>query len=291
MRVDRKDRRIRKFLSMRSAKMPASERLARRSFGVMRCAVSVVFVRIVLGGSYFRDPVGVGGGWRRAGQSIVEISHSTLRSRSNRGRHFGPGRRHAQSQARRRRSAAREAHRHHGAFGLGEEFACVRHALCRGQRRYVESLSVYARQFLELMPRPEVSRSKGSRPRFRSTRRAREQSALDRRHGDRIGGLPAPPFCARRDAPLPDPRSCASRRPVAAMVDRTLTLSEGVRLMVLAPIVRGGQKDVGREIEPLFVKGFTRFRIDGEVVMLERAPPPGSSKAPRSPTSSSTACG
>lgn len=163
-----------------------------------------------------------------------------------------------------------------GLSGSGKSSLAFDTLYAEGQRRYVESLSVYARQFLELMPRPEVESIEGLSPSISidqksagSNPRSTVGTATELADYLRL-------LFARAGTPHCPTHGLALRAdPVAAMVDRTLTLSEGVRLMVLAPIVRGGQKDVGREIEPLFVKGFTRFRIDGEVVMLERAPLPG----------------
>lgn len=163
-----------------------------------------------------------------------------------------------------------------GLSGSGKSSLAFDTLYAEGQRRYVESLSVYARQFLELMPRPDVESIEGLSPSISidqksagSNPRSTVGTATELADYLRL-------LFARAGTPHCPTHGLALRAdPVAAMVDRTLTLSDGERLMVLAPIVRGGAKDVARAVEPLFQRGFSRFRIDGEVVVLERAPMPG----------------
>lgn len=167
-----------------------------------------------------------------------------------------------------------------GLSGSGKSSLAFDTLYAEGQRRYVESLSVYARQFLELMPRPEVEsieglspaisidqKSAGSNPRS-TVGTATELADYLRLLFARVGT----PHCPRHGFAL-------RADPIAGMVDKTLSLSEGVRLMVLAPIYRVGVQslsaaDLFARIQMLFQKGFTRWRVDGEMRVLEVPPTP-----------------
>ena len=127
-----------------------------------------------------------------------------------------------------------------GLSGSGKSSLAFDTLYAEGQRRYVESLSAYARQFLQLMDKPDVDLIEGLSPAI--SHRAEgdlAQPALDRRHGHRDPRLPAPAVRARRHAVLPRPR------PAAAGADRLRRWSTrcsrcptDTRLMILAPVVR-----------------------------------------------------
>ena len=127
-----------------------------------------------------------------------------------------------------------------GLSGSGKSSLAFDTLYAEGQRRYVESLSAYARQFLQLMEKPDVDHDRG--PVAGDLDRAEgdlAQPALDRRHRHRDPRLPAPAVRARRHAALPRPRPAAARRrPSARWSTTVLALPEDTQLMMLAPVVR-----------------------------------------------------
>src|ERR1700693_3242356 len=139
-----------------------------------------------------------------------------------------------------------------------------------GQRRYVESLSAYARQFLEQMEKPDVDLIDGLSPAI-----SIEQKTTGSNPRSTVGtitkiydylrllfasiGVPHCPNCGRAIA----------RQSAEQIVQRVMSLTPEDRVMVLAPIVRGRKGEFKKEIEKLVQHGFTRARIDGELVNLE----------------------
>ena len=156
-----------------------------------------------------------------------------------------------------------------GLSGCGKSSLAFDTIYAEGQRRYVESLSAYARQFLQMMEKPTSTRSTGSRRRSRSTRRRLAQPALDRRHGHRDLRLPPSAVRAHRPAALPVLRS-SDRRPVARPDRRAgAAARRGHEFTVNAPVVRDRKGEYKDILEELRCDGFTRVKIDGEQRLLE----------------------
>jgi len=157
-----------------------------------------------------------------------------------------------------------------GLSGSGKSSLAFDTIYAEGQRRYVESLSAYARQFLEQMEKPEVESIEGLSPAI-----SIEQKTTSRNPRSTVGtvteiydylrllfarvGLPHCPQCARPIA----------RQSVQQIVDQVMTLPTGARLQVLAPIVRGRKGEYRKQLLEMLRKGFVRARIDGEVVEIE----------------------
>ena len=167
-----------------------------------------------------------------------------------------------------------------GPSGSGKSSLAFDTIYAEGQRRYVESLSAYARQFLEQLPKPDVERIDGLSPAI-----AIEQRPLSKSPRSTVGtvteiadylrllfariGIPHCPGCGKR----------IEAQTVQQIVDRILALPEGSRFSVLAPIARGRKGELKLELERLRRDGFVRARIDGAVVdvgdpiELDRAKP------------------
>jgi excinuclease ABC subunit A len=160
-----------------------------------------------------------------------------------------------------------------GLSGSGKSSLAFDTLYAEGQRRYVESLSAYARQFLELMEKPDVDLIEGLSPAI-----AIEQKAASHNPRSTVGTVTeihdylrllfaraGTPYCPQHGLAL-------EAHTVAQMVDHLLALPEGTRLMVLAPVVserKGEQADL---LEELRAQGFSRVRIDGAVHELDAAP-------------------
>jgi excinuclease ABC subunit A len=144
----------------------------------------------------------------------------------------------------------------------------------KGQRRYVETLSAYARQFLDQMERPDVDAIDGLSPAISIEQKTTSaQSALDCRDNYRDLRLFAPALLLHRHAPLPKVRP--GDHPAVGGTDRGAVAGNGPagcrsgsrtgRVMLLAPLVRGRKGEFKKELEKLAQHGFTRARIDGEL--------------------------
>ncbi|HET7731378.1 MAG TPA: excinuclease ABC subunit UvrA, partial [Usitatibacter sp.] len=142
-----------------------------------------------------------------------------------------------------------------------------------GQRRYVESLSAYARQFLQLMEKPDVDLIEGLSPAI-----AIEQKATSHNPRSTVGTVTeihdylrllfsrvGDPYCPTHDVPL-------SAQSVSQMVDHVCALPEGTRVMVLSPLVVGRKGEQAELFDELRAQGFVRLRIDGEVHEIDRLP-------------------
>src|SRR6185369_13152865 len=142
-----------------------------------------------------------------------------------------------------------------------------------GQRRYVESLSAYARQFLELMQKPDVEHIEGLSPAISieqktTSRNPRSTVATVTEIYDYMRLL-----WARVGVPYsPETGLPISAQTVSQMVDRVMALPEGTRLYLLAPVVRGRKGEYRKELAEWQKAGFTRVRIDGELYEIENAP-------------------
>ncbi len=156
-----------------------------------------------------------------------------------------------------------------GPSGSGKSSLAFDTIYAEGQRRYVESLSAYARQFLEQLAKPDVERIDGLSPSI-----AIEQRPLSKSPRSTVGtvteiadylrllyarvGVPHCPNCGKR----------IEAQTVQQIVDRVLSLTEGTRLSVLAPIARARRGELKMELERLRREGFVRARIDNVVVDL-----------------------
>ena len=142
-----------------------------------------------------------------------------------------------------------------------------------GQRRYVESLSAYARQFLEMMQKPDVEHIDGLSPAI-----SIEQKTTSRNPRSTVATVTEIyDYMRLLWARVGVPYSPVTGLPIEAqtvcnMVDRVMALPEGTRLYLLAPAVRGRKGEYRRELAEWQKAGFTRVRIDGEMVEIENAP-------------------
>ena len=157
-----------------------------------------------------------------------------------------------------------------GPSGSGKSSLAFDTIYAEGQRRYVESLSAYARQFLEQMPKPDVDRMEGLPPTIAIEQRLglpgpRSSVGTTTEIHDYLRVLFArmgEPRCWRCDRPI-------VKQSIASMVDAILTEPEGRRVIILAPLVRG-QRGAHKAILARIIKeGFVRARIDGTVIPLE----------------------
>jgi excinuclease ABC subunit A len=157
-----------------------------------------------------------------------------------------------------------------GLSGSGKSSLAFDTIFAEGQRRYVESLSAYARQFLGQMDKPDVDFIDGLSPAV-----SIDQKAAGRNPRSTVGtitevydylrllyarvGKPHCPVCGRPIA----------RQSPQQIVDRVLELEEGTRFQVLAPVVRGRKGEYGEMLRELQAKGYSRARVDGAVIRLD----------------------
>lgn len=160
-----------------------------------------------------------------------------------------------------------------GLSGSGKSSLAFDTIYAEGQRRYVESLSAYARQFLEMMQKPDVDQIDGLSPAI-----SIEQKTTSRNPRSTVGtvteiydymrllfarvGVPYSPVTG-----LP-----IESQTVSQMVDRVLALDEGTRLYILAPIVRGRKGEYRKELLELQKKGFQRVKVDGAFYEIADVP-------------------
>jgi len=157
-----------------------------------------------------------------------------------------------------------------GLSGSGKSSLAFDTIYAEGQRRYVETLSPYARQFLDQMERPDVDRIEGLSPAI-----SIEQRTTSRSPRSTVGtiteiydylrllyaqiGIPHCPKCGRQ----------ISRQTIEQIVEQVLQLRGGERVMILAPVVRGRKGEFKKELEKLAKQGFLRARIDGVLQSVE----------------------
>ncbi|MDP9867320.1 MULTISPECIES: excinuclease ABC subunit UvrA [Streptosporangium] len=160
-----------------------------------------------------------------------------------------------------------------GLSGSGKSSLAFDTIFAEGQRRYVESLSAYARQFLGQMDKPDVDFIEGLSPAV-----SIDQKSTSRNPRSTVGtitevydylrllwariGKPHCPRCGRTIA----------RQSPEQIVDRVMELEEGTRFQVLAPVIRGRKGEYAELFSQLQVKGFARARVDGTVVRLDEPP-------------------
>ncbi len=160
-----------------------------------------------------------------------------------------------------------------GLSGSGKSSLAFDTVYAEGQRRYVESLSAYARQFLELMQKPDVDSIEGLSPAI-----SIEQKTTSRNPRSTVGTVTEIyDYMRLMFARIGVPYSPATGLPIEAqtvsqMVDRVMEMEEGTRLYLLAPIVRGRKGEYRKEIQELAKKGFQRVKIDGEHYEIDEAP-------------------
>src|SRR5256886_3370334 len=165
-----------------------------------------------------------------------------------------------------------------GLSGSGKSSLAFDTIFAEGQRRYVESLSAYARQFLGQMDKPDVDFIEGLSPAVSIDQRAASRNP--RSPVGTITGVYA--YLRLLYARVGKPHCPICGRPIARqtpqqIVDRVLELDEGTRFQVLAPVVRGRKGEYTELLRELQVKGFSRARVDGVVVRLDEA---GTSQTP-----------
>ena len=160
-----------------------------------------------------------------------------------------------------------------GLSGSGKSSLAFDTIYAEGQRRYVESLSAYARQFLELMQKPDVDHIEGLSPAI-----SIEQKTTSRNPRSTVGTVTEIyDYLRLLFARVGVPYSPATGLPiesqtVSQMADRVLALEEGTRLYLLAPIVRGRKGEYRKEFADLQKRGFQRVKVDGKYYELRQVP-------------------
>jgi excinuclease ABC subunit A len=160
-----------------------------------------------------------------------------------------------------------------GLSGSGKSSLAFDTIYAEGQRRYVESLSSYARQFLEMMQKPDVDQIDGLSPAI-----SIEQKTTSRNPRSTVGTVTEIyDYMRLLWARVGIPYSPATGLPIESqtisqMVDRVLDVEEGTRLFVMAPIVRGRKGEYRKELAELQKKGFQRVKIDGTFYEIGDAP-------------------
>ena len=160
-----------------------------------------------------------------------------------------------------------------GLSGSGKSSLAFDTIYAEGQRRYVESLSAYARQFLEMMQKPDVDLIEGLSPAI-----SIEQKTTSRNPRSTVGTVTEIyDYMRLLWARVGIPYSPATGLPirsqtVSQMVDILLAMEDGTRLYLLAPVVRGRKGEYRKELAEYHRKGFSRVRIDGEIYDLDATP-------------------
>jgi excinuclease ABC subunit A len=160
-----------------------------------------------------------------------------------------------------------------GLSGSGKSSLAFDTIYAEGQRRYVESLSAYARQFLELMGKPDVDLIEGLSPAI-----SIEQKTTSKNPRSTVGTVTEiHDYMRLLWARIGIPYSPTTGLPIESqtisqMVDKVMVLPEGTRLNLLAPVVRGRKGEYRKEIADWQRTGFQRLKIDGDLVLIEDAP-------------------
>jgi excinuclease ABC subunit A len=157
-----------------------------------------------------------------------------------------------------------------GLSGSGKSSLAFDTIYAEGQRRYVESLSAYARQFLGQMEKPDVDSIEGLSPAI-----SIDQKTTSRNPRSTVGTVTEIyDYLRLLWARVGKPHCHICGRPIAGqsaeqIIDHVMTLEEGTRFMVLAPVVRGRKGEYGKLLEELRAEGFSRVKVDGEIRLLE----------------------
>jgi excinuclease ABC subunit A len=160
-----------------------------------------------------------------------------------------------------------------GLSGSGKSSLAFDTLYAEGQRRYVESLSTYARQFLQLMEKPDVDLIEGLSPAI-----SIEQKAASHNPRSTVGTVTEIHdylrllFARIGDPHCPEHRIRLSAQSIGQMVDHALQLPEDTRLMILAPLIVGRKGEQADLFEELRAQGFVRLRIDGQVHEIDELP-------------------
>ena len=160
-----------------------------------------------------------------------------------------------------------------GLSGSGKSSLAFDTIYAEGQRRYVESLSAYARQFLEMMQKPDVDQIDGLSPAI-----SIEQKTTSRNPRSTVGTVTEIyDYMRLLWARVGVPYSPATGLPIESqtisqMVDRVMALPEGTRLYLLAPVVRGRKGEYRKELADYMKRGFQRVKIDGKFYEIAEAP-------------------
>ena len=160
-----------------------------------------------------------------------------------------------------------------GLSGSGKSSLAFDTIYAEGQRRYVESLSAYARQFLELMQKPDVDAIDGLSPAI-----SIEQKTTSRNPRSTVGTVTEIyDYLRLLYARIGVPYSPATGLPIESqtvtqMADRIRAMPEGTKLMLLAPLVRGRKGEYKKELQELRKQGFQRVKVDGKVYDIDEAP-------------------
>ncbi len=161
-----------------------------------------------------------------------------------------------------------------GLSGSGKSSLAFDTVYAEGQRRYVESLSAYARQFLELMQKPDVDSIEGLSPAI-----SIEQKTTSRNPRSTVGTVTEIyDYMRLLWARVGVPYSPATGLPIVSqtisqMVDRVLAMPEGTRLYLLAPIARKRKGEYRKELADLQKRGFQRVKVDGKMYEVDEVPP------------------
>ena len=160
-----------------------------------------------------------------------------------------------------------------GLSGSGKSSLAFDTIYAEGQRRYVESLSAYARQFLEMMQKPDVDQIDGLSPAI-----SIEQKTTSRNPRSTVGTVTeiydymrllwarvGVPFSPATGLPI-------ESQTVSQMVDRIMALPEGTRLYLLAPVVRGRKGEYRKELAEFMKKGYQRVKVDGQFYEIAEVP-------------------
>jgi excinuclease ABC subunit A len=160
-----------------------------------------------------------------------------------------------------------------GLSGSGKSSLAFDTIYAEGQRRYVESLSAYARQFLEMMQKPDVDQIDGLSPAI-----SIEQKTTSRNPRSTVGTVTeiydymrllwarvGVPFSPATGLPI-------ESQTISQMVDRILALPEGTRLYLLAPVVRGRKGEYRKELAEFMKKGYQRVKVDGQFYEIAAVP-------------------
>ena len=160
-----------------------------------------------------------------------------------------------------------------GLSGSGKSSLAFDTIYAEGQRRYVESLSAYARQFLELMQKPDVDLIEGLSPAI-----SIEQKTTSKNPRSTVGTVTEiHDYMRLLFARAGVPHSPATGLPiesqtVSQMVDRVMEMAEGTRLLLLGPVVRGRKGEYKRELQDLGKRGFQRLKVDGAFCEIDDVP-------------------
>lgn len=160
-----------------------------------------------------------------------------------------------------------------GLSGSGKSSLAFDTIYAEGQRRYVESLSAYARQFLSLMEKPDVDVIEGLSPAI-----SIEQKATSHNPRSTVGTITeiydylrllyarvGDPRCPEHDVTL-------EAQTVSQMVDLTMALEDGTKVMLMAPVIRNRKGEHANLLESMHAQGFVRARVDGQVIDLAEPP-------------------